>query len=238
MSSVGIDVLDTMPNLITAPEAILTARQKELGVVVLDIGHATTNMTVYEDGVLIYAGVIPMGGEHVTSDLAIGARVSIDVAERLKIEYAQVGELSDDERESEIDLAKISKTEDQMISSAYVAEIVRARYEEILQHALNNLRNIGRDGMLPEGVVLLGGGAKMKGLVELTKNRMRLPVMIGVPKSEEYIAGTSIADPAYAALIGTVVLSRRFARQTPKRLQWNMGDMFGGVKNFISKLLP
>lgn len=62
----------------------------------------------------------------------------------------------------EIDLAKISKTEDQTIFASYVAEIVRARYEEILQHAFNNLRNIGRDGMLPEGVVLLGGGAKMK----------------------------------------------------------------------------
>lgn len=84
---VGVEIMDTYPNLIAAGEACLTRRQKELGVVVLDIGSSATNIAVYEEGALIYGGVIPIGGELVTSDIALGLRISIDTAERIKLEY-------------------------------------------------------------------------------------------------------------------------------------------------------
>ena len=100
----------------------------------VDIGHSATNMSVYENGALLYSAVIPIGGEHVTSDIAIGLRISIDLAERVKIENANVGISSEDHPDIEIDLSKLSKTEDQIVSQAYISEIARARYEEILFH--------------------------------------------------------------------------------------------------------
>lgn len=227
-----------IPNIIASPEAILGSRQKELGVVAVDIGHSATNMSVYENGALLYSAVIPIGGEHVTSDIAIGLRISIDLAERVKIENANVGLNSDDQPDVEVDLSKLSKTEDQVVSQAYISEIARARYEEILFHISNNLRNIGKDGMLPEGVVLLGGGAKMRGLIELTKARMRLPASLGVPRSEEFIAGTSIADPSYASLLGVIILSRKYARQSHKKTPFQFDSWIQSAKSLFSKLLP
>jgi cell division protein FtsA len=90
VTDVGVEIMDIYPNVLAAGEATLSRRQKELGVVALDIGSSSTNIAVYEEGSLIYAGVIPLGGEHVTSDLALGLRISIDTAEKLKIEYGDL----------------------------------------------------------------------------------------------------------------------------------------------------
>lgn len=90
VTDVGVEIMDIYPNVLAAGEATLSRRQKELGVVALDIGSSSTNIAVYEEGSLIFAGVIPLGGEHVTSDLALGLRISIDTAEKLKIEYGDL----------------------------------------------------------------------------------------------------------------------------------------------------
>lgn len=148
---VGVDIADFYPNVITAPEAVLSRRQKELGVVVIDIGASTTDIAVYEEGSLIFATIIPIGGEHVTSDTAIGCRVSIDLAERLKVESGDIAFSKDEKaKDEEIQLSKLSKTETATISKKYLSEIVRARYAEIFYYVNNELKKIGRDGMLPE----------------------------------------------------------------------------------------
>ena len=160
---VGVDIIDVYPNIIAAPEAVLSKRQKELGVVCLDIGSSTTNIAVYEEGTLIYASSIPLGGEHVTSDIALGARVSIDLAEKLKVEYGDLLLCKEEKaRDEEIDIAKLSKTDSGAVAMKYLSEIVRARYSEIFHFVNAELKNVGRDGMLPEGVVLTGGASKMK----------------------------------------------------------------------------
>lgn len=87
---IGVEINDTFPNLLAVGEATLSRRQKELGVVVIDIGASATNIAVYEEGALIYGAVIPIGGELVTSDIALGMRISIDTAEQLKIRYADL----------------------------------------------------------------------------------------------------------------------------------------------------
>ncbi len=87
---IGVEIMDTYPNIIAIGEAMLSRRQKELGVVAVDIGASATNIAIYEEGALIYANVIPIGGEHVTSDLALGLRISIDTAEQLKLEYSDL----------------------------------------------------------------------------------------------------------------------------------------------------
>ena len=144
--------MDTYPNIIACGEAMLSRRQKELGVVAVDIGSSATNVAVYEEGALIYAGVVPIGGEHVTSDLALGLRISIDTAERLKLEYGDLnfGEGMKSEYDEEIDLTKLSSVDTMSISRRFMNDIIQARYEEIFHHITMELKNVGRDGMLPE----------------------------------------------------------------------------------------
>ena len=119
---------------------------------VLDIGSSATNLAVYEEGALIYACVIPIGGEHVTSDLALGLRISIDTAEKIKLAYSDLGfgEGMKSDYDEEIDLASISNVDTIVISRKFMNEISRARYEEIFHHVNMELKKVGRDGMLPE----------------------------------------------------------------------------------------
>ena len=119
---------------------------------VLDIGSSATNLAVYEEGALIYASVIPIGGEHVTSDLALGLRISIDTAEKIKLSYSDLGfgEGMKPDYDEEVDLASISNVDTIVISRKFMNEISKARYEEIFHHVNMELKKVGRDGMLPE----------------------------------------------------------------------------------------
>lgn len=237
---VGVDILDVYPNVLAAPEAVLSKRQKELGVVCIDIGASTTDIAVYEEGSLIFASVVPIGGEHVTSDVALGARVAIDTAEKLKVEYGDLSLAKEEKaRDEEIDLAKIAKNETATVSRKYLSEITRARYSEIFYYVNAELKKIGKDGMLPEGAVLTGGGAKMKGALDLAKEVLRLPASIGVPEDSDHISGTSIGDPVFAGIIGTIMLAQRYGiRGNAFKLNLSLGGFWGSVKNVFSKIIP
>lgn len=155
---IGIEATDVYPTLLAGPEAILSRRQKELGVVCIDIGSSTTGITVYEEGVLRHAAVIPVGGEYVTSDIALGCRVSIDLAEKLKLDYVDLTFCDQSKpRDEEISLSKYDKKEEGQVSKIYLAQIAQARYKEIFHMINQELKSIGKDGMLPEGAVFIGG---------------------------------------------------------------------------------
>lgn len=218
--------MDIYPNILAIGEAMLTRRQKELGVVALDIGSSATNIAVYEEGALIYAAVVPIGGEHVTSDLALGLRISIDTAERLKLEYGDLnfGEGMKSEYDEEIDLSKFSSIDTTTISRRFMNDIIRARYEEIFHHVIMQLKQVGRDGMLPEGAVLTGGAAKMRGLVELARDYLRLPACVGVPGEIDGVSGTSISDPVYTSVVGTLLLAQKYG---VARKQFKLNLSFG-----------
>lgn len=119
---VGVEINDIYPNILAPGESTLSRRQKELGVVVVDIGSSATNVAIYEEGSLIHAGVIPIGGEHVTSDLALGLRISIDTAEKIKIQYGDLafGEGMKEGYDEDIDLAQVSNVDTIVISRKFV----------------------------------------------------------------------------------------------------------------------
>ena len=238
---VGVEIMDTFPNLIAVGEATLSRRQKELGVVVLDIGASATNVAVYEEGVLIHGGVIPIGGELVTSDIALGMRISIDTAEQLKIRYGDlnfgVGESTD--YDEEIDLSQISNVDSMIVSRKFLNEIMKARYEEILHHVAVELKSIGRDGMLPEGVILTGGGSKTRGITDLARNYLRLPANIGVPDAVDSISGTSMSDPIYTSVIGTMLLIQKYGtNKQPFKLQFNPKGLLTSLQKYLKKWIP
>jgi cell division protein FtsA len=232
VNDIGVEIMDTYPNIIACGEAMLSRRQKELGVVAIDIGSSATNMAVYEEWALIFAAVIPIGGEHVTSDLALGLRISIDTAERLKLEYGDLnfGEGMKSEYDEEIDLAKLSGIDTIAISRRFMNDIIRARYEEIFHHVTMEL---------PEGAVLTGGAAKMRGLADLARSYLRLPASIGVPDEVEWVSGTSIADPIYTSVVGTLLLAEKYGTaRRPFKMNLSFNGMFSSLKNIFKKIIP
>lgn len=209
--------------------------------VVLDIGASTTNIAVYEEGVLIYGGIIPIGGELVTSDIALGMRISIDTAERLKLEYADLNFAANenDDYDEQIDLSEFSNIDNMMVSRRFLNDIIRARYEEIFHHVIMELKKVGRDGMLPEGAILTGGGAKTRELADLARNYLKLPASIGVPDAVDSIHGTSMSDPIYTSVIGTLLLIQKYGPATESfRSPFNPKNLYESLKTFIKKLIP
>lgn len=238
---VGIDVVDVYPSLLTSPEAVLSRRQKELGVVCVDIGSSCTGVTVFEEGAMRHAYIIPVGGEYVTSDIALGVRVSVDVAEKLKTDYVDLTFCDQSKpKDEEIALSRIDKKETETVSKLYLSQIAQARYKEILSLVNAELKRLGRDGMLPEGAVFVGGGSKARNLIELAKSELRLPCSIGFPEDQEYVTGTSVSDPGFAGAIGALLLSQRVGGMGKARV--SIGAGIGGLKDsakkFFKFLLP
>ena len=187
---------------LAAAQSVLDKRQQELGVVMVDIGASGTGIAVYEESNLLHSTVLPIGAGHVTNDIAIGVRTTIDIAEKIKVLYGSVFP-EDIDPDDEIDLSGIDPAEYETISRRHIAEIVEARMEEIFDAVNKELKHIHRDGLLPSGVVLTGGGAKLPGIVEFAKNCLRLPVTIGYPKEMTGLLD-KIDDPAFATATGLI----------------------------------
>jgi len=234
----GVDVDDIVPGLLAASEAVLSKRQKELGVVVIDIGAGGTSMAVFEEGTILHTAVIPVGAESVTNDIAIGLRTSIDTAERIKIEYGSCipDEVSDREI---IDLSSFSKIDMQKVSKRQLVEIIEARYNEIFLLVKEELAKIHRDGMLPAGVMLTGAGSKIPGIIDVARETLNLPVQIGFPQNFEGVVD-KIEDPAYATAIGLLIWASRFESR-PFSMSFKGLDFkraLSGIKNWAKQLLP
>lgn len=238
IADIGIEVLDIYPNLLSSPEGVLTKRQKELWVVCVDIGASTTGVTIYENGVLLHSAVIPVWWDNVTNDIALGLRTSTAVAEKVKLEYAELGvELDETQNEVEVDLSTINTGEDGWFTKSYLSQIVTARYEEIFHFVKYELKVIWKDGMLPEWAVCVGWGVKMKGFVELAKNDLKLPVFIGLPVSKDDLVDSSISDPVFAWVIGTMIFSNKYGANS-SMFSLNIGWFFESITNLLKKLLP
>ena len=198
----GLEIDRQVLTILAGADIVTTPRQKELGVVVVNIGSSTTSLAIFEEGNVLHTAVLAIGSEHITSDIAIGLRTSIDVAERVKIEYGTalpkaVG------RKEEIFLAELGATEQEVVDRKYVAEIIEARVEEIFRKVDKELRAIERSGLLPAGVLFTGGGARLDGLVELAKKELRLPAALGYPIDITSLSDR-VNDLSFASAIGLV----------------------------------
>lgn len=176
----GLSVEDYVFAPLAASESTLTKRQKELGVMLLDVGGGTASFMIFEEGVPIHAGVVPIGGSHITNDVAIGFRTHVDVAERIKLAYGSclAGELP---KKDSIQLAEFIEGENVSYPRRELAEIMEARLRDIFELLQKELKKINRTQLLPSGIVLTGGSSNIPGLVELTKKEIKLPVELGVP---------------------------------------------------------
>lgn len=203
----GIDIDDIILSILATADIVVTPKQKELGVAVVNIGGPTTSIVVYEGGDVIHTATLPIGAEHITNDIAIGLRTSIDIAERVKLEYGSCapGTISKKEK---IDLASMGQTNSEMVQLHYIAEIIEARAAEILSKVEKELRSIQRNGLLPAGVVITGGGAQLPSIVELAKEVIQLPASIGYPLNIDSITD-KVHDLSFSTVIGLVAWGAR-----------------------------
>ncbi len=230
ISEAGLEIEGLVLAPLASSYAVLNKRQKELGVLVLDLGGGTAGLTVFEEGYIVHSCVLPVGSSHITNDIAIGLRSDIDLAEKVKLEYGSAS-LAEINKKDVIDLAKLGSMEGGIIHRAQVVEIMEARLIEILELTNKELKKIDRQGLLPAGVILLGGGSKVPGLVDLAKKELRLPVQVGFPLELEGIID-EIEDPSFSTAIGLVLWS--IDNQVGLNKQGNPWS--GGVRQPIDKV--
>ncbi|MBT4349714.1 cell division protein FtsA [bacterium] len=183
----GIDIEDLVFSILATSESVLTKKQKDLGVAVVNIGQATTSLAIFEEGDILHTAVVPIGAGHITNDLAIGLRTSVETAESVKIDQAQA--IADNiSKRDEVDLHKYSEEEKKgtYVYKKDIVGICEARMEEIFKIVNDELKKVGRDGKLPAGIVLTGGGAKMPLAVDLAKQVFQLPVFLGRPIDNDF----------------------------------------------------
>jgi cell division protein FtsA len=214
-------------------------------VVLIDLGEGTTSMAIFEEGDLLHTATLPIGAGHITNDVAIGLRTSIPVAEKVKLQYGSAipSEIS---KKDDIDLAVIDSQEEGVVSRHHVSEIIEARLEEIFGLVNKELKTIGKAGLLPAGVVLTGGGAKLPQIVELAKSSLGLPAQIGYPEKLGGILD-KVDDPSFATAVGLILWSKEQELVSRKKipglnllsgLSSGAGDTLGKVKKWIGKFLP
>lgn len=211
----GLDIAELVFGPLAAAEAVTTARERELGVCVATIGDSTTSLVIFEEGELLHASVLPIGSGHITSDIAIGLRTSLAVAEAIKLHQGSA--LPDGiGKRDEIDLAEYGADQNEVVPLRYVAEIIEARSEEIFEKIEQELRRVDRSGLLPAGIVFSGGGAKLPGLVDVAKNCLRLPASLGAATHLQTPMPEYAHDPSFSTAVGLV--------------QWGYEDLRRGVE--------
>lgn len=213
---------------LAAAEAVLDRKQKEAGTVVIDIGAGTTNLSVIEDGEIQHVAVIPVGGMHITNDLAIGLKTDLEVAEAVKLKHAHLGDSVNKPVRILVDGSAYN------FSSEDVNMIVEARVEELLELVDKELSRINRSRKLPGGIVIVGGTAVLPGLAEFAKERLQLPARIGKIHGLAGLVDT-VNDPAFASAAGLMLLDILLTPMIQEQSGHANGVM--GNLNALTKLL-
>lgn len=238
----GLEIEDLVYATLANAEAVVTARQRELGVAVVNIGASTTSIGIFEEGDLLHTVVLPIGSEHITNDIAIGLRTSIDVAETVKMNFIDCSAASMQKNE-EFDLYEAGSPDHEMIKKNYLLEIVRARVEEILKKIDREFALVKRSGMLPAGVVFTGGGAKLPGFIEEAKKVLRLPATLGYPLHVLSVTD-KVNDIGFATAVGLVKWGSVMGSQSSERSSSGkfslkgLGGMGEQVKKWFKALIP
>ena len=203
----GVGVIDTVVEQIGAAEAVLTPDEKELGVALVDIGGGTTDIAIFERGSLWHTAVIGVGGDHFTSDIAVGLRMPIPDAEKLKRKCGCALSAMVDEDET-IDVASVGGRRSRVMARRILSEILQPRAEEIFHLVWDEIRRAGYEKSLNSGIVLTGGGAILEGMPEIAEQIFDLPIRRGAPTGIGGLAD-HVGSPAFATAVGLVLYGQR-----------------------------
>jgi len=203
----GVSVTDHVIEQLSAAEAVLTPDEKELGVALVDIGGGTADVAIFERGSLWHTGVVPLGGDHFTNDIAVGLRTPIPDAEKVKRKSgcalsSMVGE------DETIEVASVGGRKPRLMARRILSEILQPRAEEVFHQVWDEIRRAGYEKSLNSGIVLTGGGAILEGLPEIAEQIFDLPIRRGAPVGVGGLAD-HVNSPAFATPVGLVLYAHR-----------------------------
>ena len=224
----GFDVEDVVSQGLASGEGVLSSNEVDLGVCLIDIGAGTTDVVVYNEGSALHYAVLPLGGNHVTNDIAIGLRTTLLESETLKLNYGHtLPEVIP--AEERIDIRQVGGDRLQPTPRRFVAEIIGPRMREIFQLAREEVRRSGYDGLLPAGVVVSGGGARLMGTTDAAQAVFDSAVRLGLPMGIGGLADR-VAGPSHATAVGLVKWGARMIPQPGNgRAHNNHSPAFGGA---------
>lgn len=257
-SQVGIDIDGVVFNGYASSLAVLSETEKELGTVLVDIGAGTTDISIYSEGAVAYSSVLPIGARHITNDLAIGLRISLESAEKIKIflsntskktKIERLGETFEKEARNldEVDLGSLGLSEDlrKVSHKTLVDGIVRPRLNEIFTMIGIEIKRSGYAGQTPAGIVITGGGALTVGITDSAKRTLAMPVRIGMPVNIKGLID-EIETPAFATVVGLAVFggtldtkqSLPFGISIPNLGSLGFNRVLSRIINLIKSFMP
>jgi len=219
VSAVGVNVVGMVFSGFAGSYSVLTDTEKELGVILVDFGGGTTDISIFTDGAPAHSAVLPVGARNVTNDLAIGMRISQDSAEKIKLALSappktavEPDEKNENKKKNdEIDLSSLSIEEDvKNVSKKTLTDgIIKPRLREILNMVKLEIQKSQYEGLTPSGVVITGGGAATVGMLDLAKQELQMPVRIGIPQEATGLID-EVSSPEFAAGLGLVIYGADF----------------------------
>lgn len=255
VNDLGLDVDGFVFAGLAASEVVLTETEKELGAIVVDMGAGTTSLSAFVDGALEYSGAVPVGARHITQDIALGCRISLDSAEKIKVllskeDFSKVKPIAGESKEEltkrrkkadKLDLAKngIHEGVEELSKRTLLEGIMIPRIKEIFELIKKDLDKNDLTGKVPAGIILCGGGAYTVGMVEIAKRVLGLPVRIGEPTKLQGLV-SDIQGPAYATGIGLLTYGKN--KSASPASGGNMGSIlesidFKGISDKVKGLL-
>jgi len=225
--SIGIDVDDLVLEPLASSEAVLTEDEKQVGVILADIGGGTTDIAVFRDGSIWHTSILPVAGYQITRDVAIGLGLPFDVAEEMKKKYGSVMPVY----ESKVETTNTMSTNGHGVSYQDLCDIIRARVEEIIRLILLELPRSEYEELVPAGLVLTGGSSNLPGIEALGRDILRLPVRVGTPTKMHGITDV-LRDPAYATSVGLLLWGAKHeGKQT-----WRTHRFSAGLRHLVSRI--
>lgn len=215
---------------LAAAEAVFSRQQKEAGTALIDVGAGTTNLIVFEDGEVQHVAVLPIGGQHITNDLAIGLKTDLDVAEAVKIQHADL-------KGNSQKATAIVKVDDQTYNFDFseVEMIVEARVEELLEYVNKELQKIKRAHKLPGGIVITGGSAKLPGFDDMAREKLQLPARKGKLQNIGGLVDT-VEDSSFTTVVGLMLLDMLLPSLPNNSANNSQQSASSFIKNVLSRL--
>jgi cell division protein FtsA len=235
IEGVRIDIEEIIFGTLASSNAILSNAEKELGALLVDIGAGTTEIAIFVEGGLAYSAVLPLGGNQVTNDLAIGLRTSIDEAEKIKINYGSAVE-NDVSPERVVEISSIDGKDKHPVSKKYLVDIIEPRVSEIFSLVRQEVKKSGYYDMIPGGVIITGGSSLLPGISEITEQILNLPSRLGRPHYKGELADM-VNDPSYSAAIGLLsYATEKYSLGTSYKSsirKSGLGNIFGRIIGWL-----
>jgi len=224
---IGIDIDDLILEPLASSEAVLSEDEKQVGVILADIGGGTTDVAVFKDGSIWHTSILPVAGYQLTRDISIGLGLPFDVAEEMKKRYGSVMPI----QESKVENATTISADGHGVSYQDLCDILRARVEEVIRLILLEMPNAGYETLVPAGLVLTGGSSNLSGIEALGREILQLPVRVGVP-TQMYGITDTLRDPAYATSVGLLLWGAKYEG----RQIWRSRGFGAGLRHLVSRM--